>query len=78
MARGWLEPLAGATGPFYICFLQLRPAPASSGQHRPAPAKLWILIERFKINEFLLDFFMNFCDAADVSMNSLALVLVTL
>ena len=49
LARAWLEPLAGAAGPFYIFS-------SSSGQLRPAPVTLGILIERFKINKHLLDF----------------------
>ena len=56
--------LAGATGrsnrPFLYFFLQLR----------PAPAKLWILIERLKFSKFLLNIFIYFCDADNVFINS--------
>ena len=74
MAGAWPELLAGATGrsnrPFLYFFLQLRPAPVSSGQLRPAPAKLWILIERLKFSKFLLNIFIYFCDADNVFINS--------
>ena len=36
----------------------------------PAPAKLWIRIERLKFSKFLLNIFIYFCDADNVVINS--------